>query len=358
MSDRGIIYGRASRDPRGGGTSVSKQLERGRDFAKRENVEVIAEIRDDNRSASRGSRERMGFTAVRDLIGRGQADLLILWEVSRSSRDLEEFMGLVNACSDKGLEIVVSGTRYDPSQVNDWLPLAFQGVMAEAEARRIKQRNIDSVETNARRGTPHGRIPYGYRRIYDPKTGVLINQTPYDEHDPSQLSPGATVIADAVKAVLNGVTLRQVCRDLNARGVPTPRTPRAKTLVDNPKGGEGDLIIGKDQGSAIGTLVERQTRTVRLLHLPQRDSDSLHVALRERMADLPATLLRSITWDQGTEMARHLQDRHVAGGTDLLLRLPFPLAARLKREHERASARLLPQRNRPRCPARKHLLSR
>ena len=69
---------------------------------------------------------------------------------------------------------------------------------------------------------------------------------------------------------------------------------------------EGDLIIGRDQGSAIGTLVERQTRTVRLLHLPYRDSDTLHDVLKTRMADLPAGLLRSITWDQGTEMARHL----------------------------------------------------
>lgn len=68
---------------------------------------------------------------------------------------------------------------------------------------------------------------------------------------------------------------------------------------------EGDLIIGKDQKSAIGTLVERQTRTVRLLHLPTRHGDSLHVALRDRMSDLPPHLLRSITWDQGTEMARH-----------------------------------------------------
>ena len=69
---------------------------------------------------------------------------------------------------------------------------------------------------------------------------------------------------------------------------------------------EGDLIIGKDQGSAIGTLVERQTRMVLLLHMPYRDSDTLHDALKARMADLPAWLLRSITWDQGTEMARHL----------------------------------------------------
>ena len=68
---------------------------------------------------------------------------------------------------------------------------------------------------------------------------------------------------------------------------------------------EGDLIVGKNQGSAIGTLVERQTRLVCLLHLPSRDSDSLHDALRDRMGDLPAGMLRSITWDQGTEMARH-----------------------------------------------------
>ncbi|AEA22340.1 Integrase catalytic region [Pseudonocardia dioxanivorans CB1190] len=68
---------------------------------------------------------------------------------------------------------------------------------------------------------------------------------------------------------------------------------------------EGDLIVGKDHGSAIGTLVERTTRLVRLLHLPQRDAHTLHRVLAMRMGDLPPSLLRSITWDQGTEMARH-----------------------------------------------------
>lgn len=69
---------------------------------------------------------------------------------------------------------------------------------------------------------------------------------------------------------------------------------------------EGDLIIGKNGRSAIGTLVERQTRTIRLLHLPERDGEALHAALIARMADLPRALIRSITWDQGTEMARHI----------------------------------------------------
>jgi IS30 family transposase len=68
----------------------------------------------------------------------------------------------------------------------------------------------------------------------------------------------------------------------------------------------GDLIIGKDQGWAIGTLVERQTRIIRLLPMSYRDSDTLHDALLARMGELPAAPLRSITWDQGTEIARHL----------------------------------------------------
>lgn len=129
--------------------------------------------------------------------------------------------------------------------------------MAEAEARRIKKRNIDSVETNALRGTPHGRIPYGFRRSYDPHTGVLIGQSPYvmadqsgvpvrtpegelipvlDDGFPKALSPEARVLFDAVHAVIDGVTLRQICRDLNARGVPTPRKPRKVTLAENPAG--------------------------------------------------------------------------------------------------------------------------
>jgi IS30 family transposase len=82
-----------------------------------------------------------------------------------------------------------------------------------------------------------------------------------------------------------------------------PFAPEDRTQPGN---WEGDLIVGCEHRSAIGTLIERQSRVVRLLHLPQRDGDGLRDALISRMADLPAGLLRSITWDQETEMARHL----------------------------------------------------
>jgi transposase, IS30 family len=71
---------------------------------------------------------------------------------------------------------------------------------------------------------------------------------------------------------------------------------------------EGDLIIGKDCKSAVGTLVERTTRYVMLLHLPRgRDARLVEQAMREAIGALPAQLARSITWDQGIEMSSHAQ---------------------------------------------------
>jgi IS30 family transposase len=69
---------------------------------------------------------------------------------------------------------------------------------------------------------------------------------------------------------------------------------------------EGDLIIGKHGNSAIGTLVERSTRFVMLLHLPNgRSAEAVRDAMTAKIATLPAALVRSITWDQGREMAEH-----------------------------------------------------
>ncbi|WP_443683849.1 IS30 family transposase [Nocardioides lacusdianchii] len=71
---------------------------------------------------------------------------------------------------------------------------------------------------------------------------------------------------------------------------------------------EGDLILGKAGGSAIGTLVERTTRYLMLVHLPKRrTAEDFAEALVPVLHTLPDQLRKSLTWDQGKEMALHKQ---------------------------------------------------
>ena len=69
---------------------------------------------------------------------------------------------------------------------------------------------------------------------------------------------------------------------------------------------EGDLIMGTGNRSAVGTLVERSTRFVLLLHLANgKTALDVNAAMSTAIATLPDALMRSITWDQGKELAAH-----------------------------------------------------
>jgi transposase, IS30 family len=115
------------------------------------------------------------------------------------------------------------------------------------------------------------------------------------------------------------------------KGFVTPEvmiTERPAEVADRAVPGhwEGDLIIGLNK-SAIGTLVERMTRFTMLLHLPPMEgygqqqrakngpplaghgAEAVRDEIARGMAALPEQLRRSLTWDQGTEMAQHVQIR-------------------------------------------------
>jgi transposase, IS30 family len=78
---------------------------------------------------------------------------------------------------------------------------------------------------------------------------------------------------------------------------------------------EGDLIMGKANASAIGTLVERTTNYTLLLHLPHgHGAEEVTTAITEAMSGLPKALRQSLTWDQGKELSDH---KTVAKATDL-----------------------------------------
>lgn len=70
---------------------------------------------------------------------------------------------------------------------------------------------------------------------------------------------------------------------------------------------EGDLIIGKDHKSAIGTIVERQTRYVLMVHLQAKDATSVREAFARKLRQLPESLRKTFTYDQGKEMSQHKQ---------------------------------------------------
>lgn len=117
------------------------------------------------------------------------------------------------------------------------------------------------------------------------------------------------------KRLRTGRPLRKRRRRANER---TPRFVAPAVLIDRRPtvvetrtrlgDWEGDLITGRANQSAIGTLVDRASRYVKLIHLPGgRSAQALRDALALALWDLPPEIRRTLTWDQGSEMACHDQ---------------------------------------------------
>lgn len=68
---------------------------------------------------------------------------------------------------------------------------------------------------------------------------------------------------------------------------------------------EGDLIMGKERQSAIGTLVERTTRTIILVPLKKKDATSVRKAFEKEFNNIPTQMKKTLTYDNGSEMAEH-----------------------------------------------------
>jgi IS30 family transposase len=120
-------------------------------------------------------------------------------------------------------------------------------------------------------------------------------------------------------------TKRAIRRSQHQRGTRRGRIPgminisqRPATVEDRAVPGhwEGDLIMGSAaSNSAIGTLVERTTRFVMLLHLPDgHTAEAVQDAVIAKIIELPEHLRVSLTWDQGSEMTNH---KAIAQATDL-----------------------------------------
>jgi IS30 family transposase len=109
-----------------------------------------------------------------------------------------------------------------------------------------------------------------------------------------------------------GRSRRKPRRGPAARGIPdmVSISERPAEVEDRAVPGhwEGDLIVGKQNRSFIGTLVERHTRYVMLTYLGNDSTtETVTARIAEQIVRLPEHLRRSLTWDQGSEMSRHVE---------------------------------------------------
>jgi transposase, IS30 family len=122
---------------------------------------------------------------------------------------------------------------------------------------------------------------------------------------------------ELTKHLRTGRAIRRPRRRVDGRADPDRRIPDKIMISERPAEAadravpghwEGDLILGKANRSAIGTLVERSTRFLILLHLPgPHDVLAFQHAVVTAMGGLPEQLRRSLAWDQGLEMRNHKQ---------------------------------------------------
>ncbi|HEX2301417.1 MAG TPA: IS30 family transposase [Pseudonocardiaceae bacterium] len=193
---------------------------------------------------------------------------------------------------------------------------------AEARARRPKRRKLEhqplrlAVQADlARKWSPEEIAARLRRRFPDDEAMQASHETIYR----ALYVQGRGELRRELAACLRtGRAIRKPRKRVDGRADPARRIPdkvmiseRPAEVADRAVPGhwEGDLILGRNNRSAIGTLVERSTRFCMLLHLPGGPNDP--IAVRDQIVatigTLPAFLRRSLTWDQGLEMRRHAE---------------------------------------------------
>ncbi|MGH4007847.1 MAG: recombinase family protein [Pseudonocardiaceae bacterium] len=174
--------------------------------------------RDESVSASRYSHKaRDGFDALIEDLERDRfgAQVLMIWESSRGSRRVGEWVRLLELCEQRAVSIFVTthGRCYDPANGRDRRSLLEDAVDSEYESSKISARSRRAAAASAALGRPHGRVPYGYRRVFDPQTRAFLAQEP----QPAE----AAVVAELYRRLIQGHSLRSIARDFEGRGVRT-----------------------------------------------------------------------------------------------------------------------------------------
>ncbi|GAB1816842.1 recombinase family protein [Herbidospora sp. RD11066] len=160
-------------------------------------------------------------TDVRDDFDRLMADLrsgefganvLVLWESSRGSRRVLEWVTMLDLLEQQGILVFVTthGRLYDPANPRDRRGLIDDANDSEYESAKIAQRIRRDMAANAAEGRPHGLCPVGLRPVYDERTGKLITW----EGDPDK----GPMIVELFTLLRRGRSFRSLARAFEAKG--------------------------------------------------------------------------------------------------------------------------------------------
>lgn len=189
-----------------------------------------------SKSASRYARKtRDDFARLLADLGAGRfgAEVLVLWESSRGSRKVGEWVELIDLCEQQGVTIFVTthGREYKPDNARDRRSMLEDAVDSEYESAKGSARGKRAAAATARAGLPHGRIAYGYTRRYDERTRKIIAQEPHPDEAPN--------VTELFARLKEGHSFKAIARDFAARGVLNksgrPFSPaHLRTLALNP----------------------------------------------------------------------------------------------------------------------------
>jgi IS30 family transposase len=304
-------------------TAELQHLRRGFWRGVREGLATVAAAKRAGVSADRGFRwfrECGGVSPVSlaEPIGR----YLSLSEREEISRGLAAEMSFRAIAGQLGRNVATISREVDQntSDGQQYRAVAAQ-VAAEKRARRPKPRKLENLAL-------HARVTADLEKRWSPEEIAARLRLDFPD-DASMRASHETIYQalfiqgrgalrrDLTTRLRTGRALRRPRRRVDGRADPDRRIPDKVMISERPAEAEdravpghweGDFVMGKNNRSAVATLVERTTRFLILLHLPgPHDAIAFQNATVEAMSKLPEQLRRSLTWDQGLEMRNHKQ---------------------------------------------------
>jgi site-specific DNA recombinase len=284
---RALRYQRASQDKKEQGKSVHDQGVLNVKEVTSRGWSDAGSFTDNDRSASRhATKGRPEFELLIEAVLSGKGDVLVIWEMDRKERDLAVYVRIRDMCVEVGMYFwLVGGVLFDLRDKNDRMMLGFQAVQAEWMADNIRDNVLRGIVGAAEAGRPHGKITYGYRRIYHSRTRALIRQEPDDEVRTATSADGveseythAGIVREIFEEVTGGTPLIAIENGLNERGVPSPtgmawRRGVIRRMVLNPAYIGKRVLRGEIVGDGVWDgLVDESVywAAVRLLSDPSR----------------------------------------------------------------------------------------